>query len=101
MIERLKSKWCIKSTLDIILILIVFSLAGSSSIYVGKYFFFLVGVTDETAGWIRILVRIVFLLPAYQILTIIYAVLLGQFYFFWPKQKAIGRFLLKSLGIKK
>ncbi len=101
MFEKLKAKWNIKSNLDVILILLVFSLAGSSILFVRKPFFHIIGVTEQTPFLIKFFLWLLIVFPTYQINLLIFAVLLGQFQFFWEKEKQMGRFFLKLFRIKK
>lgn len=92
MFDRLKDKWGIKRNIDIILIIICFSLAGSSVVFVKGYYFQFLGFTDETPFWLKTIAYLLFIFPAYQLLLLGYGLLLGQFQFFLAKEKAmIGR----------
>ena len=99
MLEKLKKKWGIKSNWDVIAILIVFSLSGSSIMFVKPLWFNIFGVTDATPTWLRVVIWIAMVFPTYQAFLLIYGFIFGQFKFFWMKEKmmvqAIGR-LFKS-----
>jgi len=99
--QDLKQKWQIKSNLDFFLINVVFALAGMTIVYERKPLFHLIGITENTAFWIKVLVYIPFIIPVYQINLLIYGLLLGQFSFFWEKEKRLGRFLVKVVSGKK
>jgi hypothetical protein len=86
-INRLKEKWGVQSALQVLLILVVFSLAGSTAVLLRKSFFELIGITAHTAFWLKTIVYILFLFPTYQALLLIYGALLGQFKFFWAKER--------------
>jgi hypothetical protein len=86
-IARLKQKWGVQSAIQVILILVVFSLAGSTAMMLRKSFFGLIGITEHTAFWLKTIVYILFLFPTYQALLLIYGALLGQFKFFWSKER--------------
>jgi len=100
-IVYLKKKWNINSNWDFILILVVFSIAGMSIVFVRKPLFHLVGITSVTPGWIRFLAWLSVVFPTYQINLIIFGFLLGQFNFFWEKEKQMGRFFLRLVSGKK
>jgi hypothetical protein len=87
LIQRLKQKWGVKSAIQVLLILIVFSLAGSTAVMLRKSFFSLIGFDTHTAFWLKAIVYILFLFPTYQVLLLIYGTLLGQFKFFWAKER--------------
>lgn len=101
MFEKLKQKWKLKSNWDFILIMIVFSLAGMSVVWVRKPFFYFVGITPETSFTIKFFVWLLIVFPTYQINLLIFGFLLGQFSFFWEKEKQLGRMILKFVGFKK
>lgn len=93
--EKLKIKWGINSNFQLLLIFIVFSLAGSSVVTFRKLFFMLIGLKAGTALWIQSITYILFIFPAYQLLLLIYGFLLGQFTFFWTKEKKLFKALTK------
>ena len=97
MFERLKKKWGIKSNWDFFLINVVFSLAGMSIVFVREPIFAFLGITPETAFWIKVVIYIPLIVPIYQVNLLIWGFLLGQFPFFWEKEKQIVRFLLKPI----
>jgi len=98
MLSKFKTKWGISSTLDIVLIMIVFSLAGMSVVYVRVPLFQVLGMDDAHFG-IKTLVYLLVVFPAYQLFLLLFGFLLGQFQFFWDKEKKIGRWI-KSLVSK-
>jgi hypothetical protein len=100
LLARLQDKWGVTSLVQVILILIVFSLAGSTAVMLRKSFFHLIGFDNHTAFWLKSVVYVLFLFPAYQILLLVYGSLLGQFRFFWNKERKM--FLaVKGLVIRK
>ena len=96
-LEKLKSKWNVKSNFDFILIMLVFSLAGMSISFFRRPIFHYLGITAQTHWWIKALVYIPLIPPIYQLNLLIYGFLLGQFDFFWEKEKRLGRFLWKTI----
>lgn len=101
MFERLKEKWGIKRNIDIVLILICFSLAGSSVVLVKGYYFDFLGFDETTPFWLKTVAYLLFIFPAYQIILLAYAFLLGQFGFFWSKAKVMGNHIAKLFSGKK
>ena len=95
MLEKLKNKWGIKSNWDIVAILIVFAISGSSIMFVKPLWFGIFGVTEETATWLKVIIWLAMVFPTYQAFLLIYGFIFGQFNFFWMKEKmmvrAIGR----------
>lgn len=88
-VNRLKAKWGIESTWQVIAILIAFSLAGTSVTRIRKIFWPLFGFTSETSMWIQVPVYILLIFPTYQIMLMTFGTLLGQYKFFWAKEKAM------------
>ncbi len=94
MITHLKNKWQIKSNWDFMMIMLVFSLAGMGVTVLRKNFFVWAGL-DHTQLWFQIVASLLLIVPLYQLSTLFFGLLLGQFRFFFERQKAIGRSLLR------
>lgn len=101
--KKLENKWVTEYRWEIIAIFLVFALTGTSSVRIAKPLLEWIGFTrtlfpDGFLGsslyWI---VRIVIILPIYQVLLIIFGALLGQFKFFWEFEKK----MLKRMRIIK
>ena len=86
MFEKLKTKWGIKSNWDVVAILIVFAISGSSIMFVKPVWFKIFGVTDATQGWLKFIIWVAMVFPTYQAFLLIYGFILGQFKFFWDKE---------------
>jgi hypothetical protein len=87
MFDRLKTKWGVTSTPRMWLILLAFSLAGSSIGFLKRIFWPLLGFTPETSLWIRVPTYILIMVPMYQVSLLFFGTLLGQFRFFWAWEK--------------
>ncbi len=91
--KKLKARWGIKTNLEVVLILIVFALTGSSSVKVAKPLLDSLGFTRElfTEGWffsfLYWTLRVLIIFPIYQLLLIAFGWLFGQFQFFWNFEK--------------
>lgn len=100
MLEKIKAKWNLTSNWQLIAIMLVFSLAGSSIMWVRRLAFPLMGVTETTPFWIKFLAWLAVFFPTYQIMLLVFGFLFGQFPFFWEKEKkmirAIGRIFVKK-----
>ncbi len=91
--QRLKQKWGITSEFQFWMIMLIFSLAGSSTVWVRKPVFALVGVGPETPFLFKFLLWLAIIFPAYQILLMFWGTLLGQFRFvWWFEKKMLRRF---------
>jgi len=98
--KKLEKKWVVKYRWEIIRIFIVFAITGSSSLFVGRPFIKLLGITKENLNivvyWI---LYTIFALVFYQILLVTIGYLMGQGKFFWEFEKkmlrrfGLGRFL--------
>jgi len=98
--EKLKKRWGLTSNWQVIIILIVFSITGYTSLLIAKPFLNLVGLSQGTTNpWIYRPLRILLIFPLYQILIVIFGWLFGQYKFFWNFEKKMlrrlgfGRFL--------
>lgn len=101
MFERLKAKWGIKSNWDVAAILVVFSLSGSSIMFVKPLWYMIFGVTELTPTWLVVIIWIVMVLPTYQAFLLIYGFLLGQFRFFWAKEKKMVELTVRLFSRKQ
>jgi len=100
-INKLKEKWNIQSHWDFIAIMLVFSLAGMSIGFFRRPVFHALGITVQTPLWIKIVIYIPLIVPIYQLNLIIYGFLLGQFHFFWEKEKRLIKYLFQVFVTKK
>ncbi|ATA89530.1 DUF6787 family protein [Capnocytophaga stomatis] len=95
MLEKLKKRWNVTSNTQVWLILITFTITGSLSAKVSRPFCDYIGLDfnelNPVLAWI---LRLIIILPIYQIILLIVGTLLGQFRFFWEFEK-------KMLGIRK
>lgn len=94
-INRLKAKWGIDATGQVVAILVAFSLAGLSITRIRPIVWLLFGFTDETSMWIKVPTYVIMIFPTYQVMLLIFGTLLGQFRFFWAKEKAMLRFFAR------
>lgn len=96
-IEKLKKRWGIESTLQVIIILIVFSCTGFTALYARKFVFYLLGIPPEWPFWARALVWTFTILPLYQVFLYIYGVIFGQREFFTLfLKRTFGRMIPKK-----
>lgn len=99
--KKLKEHWGIDSNFQIIIILIVFSITGSASLFVGKpilAFFELARENFQDNLWGVFLyysLRILIIFPIYQVLLVLIGLIFGQFKFFWNFEKK----MLSRLGL--
>ena len=96
MLEGLMKKWKV-SRKDLVVILCVFAITGTTTAYLSKAITGWAGFTKDTHwGW-KLLLRLGILIIGYQLILLLVAFLLGQFPFFWQFERK----LLQRLGIIK
>lgn len=91
-IDKLKQRWEITSTWQVIIILIVFALTGTSVLYAEKLVYDLLNIPPNLEWYYSTLLFLIITLPLYNILLLVYGFILGQFRFFWNfEKKFFGR----------
>ncbi|MEM1336490.1 MAG: DUF6787 family protein [Bacteroidota bacterium] len=94
--KKLENKWVINYKWEMIAIFIVFAITGSVSAKLAEPLTHFVGIDrDTSSGWIYWPIRILIILPIYQVLLILVGWLFGQFAFFWDFEKK----MLKRIGL--
>ena len=102
--EKLKRRWGISSNGQVILIILVFGITGSTSVYAAKPVLEFLGITRGNfsadflwGGLGYYALRFLMIFPIYQILLVAYGWLFGQFKFFW----AFEKHMLSRLGFAR
>lgn len=94
--EKLKQRWGLKSNFQVVIILIVFAITGSTAAYIAKPILGYLGITKEAMHpvffWI-LYVLIIF--PIYKVILVCIGTLFGQHEFFWNFVKK----MLKNMGM--
>lgn len=90
---KLQEKWQLKSIWQVIAVLITFSLAGSSVVFFRKLLFSLLGFDASSPFWLKTVTYLLIVFPLYQVLLLVYGFVLGQFAFFWEKEKKLFRWV--------
>jgi manganese efflux pump family protein len=87
-----KSRWGITSNFQLVVIIVVFAITGSTSAYLSKPILAWLGlVKGEVSGWIYYPLYIILIFPVYQVLLVSFGFLFGQFKFFWAFEKKMLR----------
>lgn len=94
-LHKLKTKWQLESMLQVLAVLAVFTLTGSTVVYIRKFLFASLGFDEATPFWLKTITYLLFVFPAYQLMLLGYGFLLGQFRFFWEKEKKLARRMLR------
>jgi len=85
-IEKLKDRWKLKNTWQVIVILIVFACTGTTVLLIKRPLFTYWFPEGEKPLWANI-TYYVMILPIYNILLLAYGFVFGQFTFFWNFEK--------------
>jgi hypothetical protein len=92
MMDTLKKRWGINSNWQVIIILLVFTITGSTSVFIAKPVLDYFGITVELGKLIYWVLRILVIFTLYQILLVSYGWLFGQYKFFSNfVKKFVGR----------
>ena len=75
--------------------MLVFSLAGMSTVYVKGPIFNLLHFPQDASAWLKVPLYILIIFPAYQLLFMFWGAVLGQWSFVWEKEKKMGRWFMK------
>lgn len=94
MIEKSKKRWNITSNAQFWLIMLTFAVTGSLSAKLAKPICEYFGIFPDTYHPVLYwLIRLLIILPAYQVILLIVGTIFGQFKFFWEFEK-------KMIGIR-
>ncbi len=100
-LERLKVKWGLKSLFQVVMIIIVFSITGMTVVIVRPIVFSWFHYDENTSIWLKTITYLLLIFPMYQTLILVYGALLGQFSFFWEKEKKLFRLIARSFRFKR
>ena len=84
--ERLQTKWKVKSGYQVIVILIVFACTGFTVLFIKRPLFEYWFPSGEKPLWASALYWVL-ILPVYNAFLLLYGFLFGQFRFFWEFEK--------------
>jgi hypothetical protein len=87
LIQRLKKRWGITTTFQVVIILVVFACTGFSVLYAEELILEWMMVPKDKSWWAALLLFIFITLPLYNLLLLIYGFIFGQFRFFWDFEK--------------
>jgi len=102
MIEKLKSRWNLQSGKQVVVVLLVFALTGTTVLLIKKPISVWLGISSETPIMLRVIFSLLIILPIYQVVLLAYGALFGQFHFFWEfEKKMFGRIFLQKKSSSK
>ena len=88
MLQKIIDKFHAKSFKHLIIIFLVFALSGSASVLMSSSILTAINLKELINFYpLYLLVRIILLIPIYQLLLIIIATLFGEFRYFWYFEK--------------
>jgi len=95
--KKLKERWKLKRTADVLVVLLVFALTGTTVLLIKRPL--LTSLGDEVVGnaWFSV-IYYVLILPFYNLFLLFYGFIFGKFRFFWDFEK---RLLDRMFGRKK
>ena len=88
MLKKIINKFHTRSFKHLIIIFLVFALSGSASLLMSSSILNAINLKELIDFYpLYLLVRIIFLIPIYQLVLIIIATLFGEFRYFWNFEK--------------
>lgn len=90
-LQKLKTRWKLKSLTQVVLVLLVFACTGFSVMFLKQPLYNLAGIEEQTSAWIKVPFYLIAVLPIYQVVLLFYGFVFGQFRFFWEFEKRMFR----------
>lgn len=88
MLQKIIDKFHVKSFKHLIIIFLVFALSGSASLLMSSSILTAINLKELINFYpLYLLVRIILLIPIYQLVLIIIATVFGEFRYFWNFEK--------------
>jgi hypothetical protein len=89
-LQRLQSKWQLKSLTQVLLVLLVFACTGTTILLIKNPLLAFFGIEKGSDHGLRnTIAYLLLVLPLYQIMLLMYGFIFGQFQFFWEKEKQL------------
>jgi predicted Na+-dependent transporter len=79
---------------DLAIVMIVFSLAGLSTMYISDFILSALSIRRWTPAYFVLLPLV--LMPAHNILLLFFSTFFGRFNYFWEREKKMVRFILRK-----
>ncbi|MBC7523128.1 MAG: diacylglyceryl transferase [Flavobacterium sp.] len=99
--QHFKTRWKITSNWQIVVIILVFALTGSTAAFISKPILEFFGITKNSVSVVvYYLFYVLIIFPVYQILLLLFGFLAGQFEFFKTFEKKMLRSLKLDFIIK-
>ena len=97
----LREKWHIDSAFDLGIIILVFAITGSSSVWVSDFVVDGIGDALPQQAFLRFLAKFLLITPIYMVLLLFFGTLFGQYAFFKKMVVKTGKGILKLLTLGK
>ena len=98
LIKKIKARWNITSNFQFVVIMIVFAITGSLSLFVSRPLLSKLGVNPtDLSLWLYYPLRIMLIFTIYHIVIVIIGTIFGQFDFFWRLEKK----MLRRIGFRR
>ena len=94
LLQKLKKRWNVRHNWEILIILLVFAITGTTTVYLYGFIKNWVGITPDTFFLLKIIAFIFLALPLYNVLLITWGKILGQSVFF---QRFVRQFAERML----
>jgi riboflavin transporter FmnP len=98
-INRLASRWNLKNTAQVIMVLVVFACTGFTVMFIKKPIMTLVAGEGGNTALASVLYYI-FIFPLYNVVLLFFGFVFGQFSFFWEFEKRTFRRIVSLLKRK-
>ena len=97
LMEKIRKLFKVDSNYQLFIVNIVFAITGSLALYFAGILLDLINIsTDNTNTLIYWTLRIILILPVYQVLLLLVGAIFGEFKYFWAmEKKIINRFKRK------
>jgi len=99
-LRKLQTKWGVNSLFQVVLILLTFAFTGLTVMFIKNPLLNFLSIDMSTGGFWKSFLYFVFVLPVYQVILLFYGTLLGQFSFFWEKEKQLVRLFSRNRAKK-
>ncbi|WP_310586793.1 MULTISPECIES: DUF6787 family protein [Runella] len=96
-IDKLKNRWGVKNSWQVVIILLVFACTGFTVMYTKRWMVQWLSIESTWAVWAF---NILIILPLYQVILLCYGWLFGQFQFFLNFEKKMFRRLMNVFSRK-
>jgi len=95
--EKIRKLFKVDSNYQLLIVNIVFAITGSLALYFAGIFLDLINISlNNTNTFVYWTLRIILILPVYQVLLLLVGGIFGEFKYFWAmEKKIISRFRKK------